>query len=93
MRGSVHMILLALALALLGIFMGALAVVGYFKAPVPVALRFGYAVTSMLLLVPVGLFAGSLWVNGAGVALAVAAIAFEASRSRNRSAAANSSII
>jgi TRAP transporter 4TM/12TM fusion protein len=93
MRGSVHMILLALALALLGIFMGALAVVGYFKAPVPVALRFGYAVTSMLLLVPVGLFAGSLWVNGAGVALAVAAIAFEASRSRNRGAAANSSVI
>jgi TRAP transporter 4TM/12TM fusion protein len=75
-------ILIALSLALLGIFMGTIAVVGYVTAAVPWAYRIPYGVVALMLLVQPAMFPGAVWLNVAGVVLAVAAIAREFLRGR-----------
>jgi TRAP transporter 4TM/12TM fusion protein len=77
MNGAPVDVILRLALTLLGIFMGTLAVIGYFQTSVPVANRIAYAVIALMLLVQSSMFAGAVWVNIAGVCAAAAAIARE----------------
>jgi TRAP-type uncharacterized transport system fused permease subunit len=88
MRGSVDSVLLALGDALLGIFMGTMAVVGYFLAPIPVAYRVAYGVIAAMVLVPANAFAGGSYVAMAGVVLALAAILREIMRGREQKARA-----
>lgn len=73
MDGSWLAVLAALADALLGIFMGTLAVVGYFKRRISVPLRVLCAVLAAAVLLPAPAFGGTRLV---GVAAAVAALAF-----------------
>jgi TRAP transporter 4TM/12TM fusion protein len=88
MDGSWPAILAALADALLGIFMGTLAVVGYFARRIPVPLRVLYAALAALVLLPAPAFGGS---NSVGIVAAVAALAcigYEIVRGRTATRAA-----
>jgi TRAP transporter 4TM/12TM fusion protein len=82
MRGGVDSVVLALGDALLGIFLGTMAVVGYFTAPIPAAYRVAYMLIAVMVLVPSNAFAGGGYVAIAGVVLALAAIAREVMRGR-----------
>jgi TRAP transporter 4TM/12TM fusion protein len=86
MQGSAFAIALRLGICLLGILMGTIAVVGYFKTRVPVAFRIAYGVIALLLLVQPRMFDGAIWVNVAGIVLALAAIACEVVRGREHRA-------
>jgi TRAP-type uncharacterized transport system fused permease subunit len=87
MQGDPFAIALRLAICLAGILMGTIAVVGYFQARVPVAFRIGYAGIALLLLVQPRMFENAIWVNAAGVVLALAAITYEVMRGRAQRAA------
>jgi TRAP transporter 4TM/12TM fusion protein len=82
MQGDVLSILLALALVLLGIFMGTVAVVGYFQVRVPVIYRIAYGVIALMLLAQPNMFAAAIWVNGLGALAACAGIGREIMRGR-----------
>jgi TRAP transporter 4TM/12TM fusion protein len=77
MNGAPLDIVLRLAVTLLGIFMGTLAVIGYFQTSVPVPSRIAYAFVALLLLVQSSMFDGAVWANVIGVLAAGAAIARE----------------
>jgi TRAP-type uncharacterized transport system fused permease subunit len=81
-------VVLHLALALLGIFMGTLAVVGYCFAPVAWPFRAAYAVIGLSLLVQPAMFEGAWYVIGIGAVLAIAAIGREWMRGKARRPAA-----
>jgi TRAP transporter 4TM/12TM fusion protein len=82
MRGGIDSVALALGDALLGIFLGTMAVVGYFTAPIPAAYRLAYMIIAVMVLVPSNAFAGGSYVAIVGVVLAFAAIAREVTRGR-----------
>ena len=82
MRGGIDSVALALGDALLGIFLGTMAVVGYFTAPIPAPYRLGYMIIAVMVLVPSNAFAGGSYVAIVGVVLALAAIAREVMRGR-----------
>ena len=82
MNGDALSIVLALTDALLGIFLGTVAVVGYFQAPIPVAYRVAYGVIAVMVLIPANAFPGGTYVGIAGTVLALAAIAREVLRGR-----------
>ena len=84
MQGSIVAIAARLALCILGIFMGTIAVVGYFQAKVPWSFRTAYAVIALMLLAQPKMFDGALWVNAAAVVAAVFAIIWEIARGRAR---------
>jgi TRAP transporter 4TM/12TM fusion protein len=87
MRGDALSILSAVALALIGIFMGTMAVVGYFLAPIAAQVRVGYAAIALMLLVQPAMFEGAIYANVIGVLAAAAAIAWEIARQRKPAAA------
>jgi TRAP transporter 4TM/12TM fusion protein len=68
MRGHPAMIVLAVTLALFGILLGALAVVGFFRAPLSRLMRVGAGIAAALALTPLELFDGAWGLNLAGVA-------------------------
>jgi TRAP transporter 4TM/12TM fusion protein len=82
MRGDPVAILLTLMAVLIGIFMGTIAVVGYFQARVPTAYRISYGVIALMLLAQPAMFAAALWLNLVGVLGAAAGIAREIMRGR-----------
>ncbi|MDQ2954485.1 MAG: TRAP transporter fused permease subunit [Pseudomonadota bacterium] len=82
LQGDFLTILLRLTLALLGIFIGTLAVVGYMQAKIPLAYRLAYGVIALLLLVQPAMLPSAIWLNAAGVILGMAAIAREILRGR-----------
>jgi len=82
MQGDVASILLRLTLALLGIFIGTIAVVGYMQAKVPLVFRLAYGLIALLLLVQPLMFQNAIWLNAAGVVFGIAAIVREILRGR-----------
>jgi TRAP-type uncharacterized transport system fused permease subunit len=82
LRGNAVEVTISAVTALLGIFMGSMAVVGYMQAPIPPAWRTGYLAIGLLLLFPIDLFPGAGLANLAGVLLAAAAITYEVMRAR-----------
>jgi TRAP-type uncharacterized transport system fused permease subunit len=82
MQGDVLSIIIRLADALLGILMGTIAVVGYFRTAVPIRYRVLYALIALTLLAQPRMFDGAIWLNVIGAVAAIAAIAFEIVRSR-----------
>ncbi len=85
MRGGPVAVITALSLALLGIFMGSLAVVGFLKAPIPAAVRVLYAGIAAAVLFPPSAVAGGHWISLAGAIAAIAAIGYESRfRGQNR---------
>jgi TRAP-type uncharacterized transport system fused permease subunit len=82
MRGPWLEILLAVALCFLGILMGTMAVVGFFRTRIPALFRVAYGAVALMLLAQPAMFAGARWTNLAGVLLAAAGIACEVMRGR-----------
>lgn len=82
MMGSWAAIAVAFADAVLGVFMGTLAVVGYFMAPISIPFRIGYAALAALVLLPPAAFDGSSTVSIAATIAALAAIGYEIMRGR-----------
>jgi TRAP transporter 4TM/12TM fusion protein len=74
MNGTPLDIIVRLAVTLLGIFMGTMAVVGFFLTRVPIPYRIAYAATALMLLVQPTMFPSADWVNLAGVLIAIAAL-------------------
>ncbi|HEU4659081.1 MAG TPA: TRAP transporter fused permease subunit [Pseudolabrys sp.] len=77
MNDSLPMVLMHLGLALLGIFVGTVAVVGYCFAPVPWPLRIAYAAIALALITQPTMFAGAAWLIGAGLVLGLGVLARE----------------
>jgi TRAP transporter 4TM/12TM fusion protein len=88
MDGSWPAILIALADAMLGIFMGTLAVVGYFTRRIPVPFRVLYAVLAALVLLPPTAFGGITMVGIVATVAALGAIGYEVARGRLQSCGA-----
>jgi TRAP transporter 4TM/12TM fusion protein len=82
MDGTWPAILAALADAMLGIFMGTLAVVGYFKLRISVPFRVLYAVLAALVLLPPHAFGGTMMVGIVATIAALASIGYEVARCR-----------
>jgi TRAP-type uncharacterized transport system fused permease subunit len=80
-------VLLHLALALLGIFVGTIAVVGYCFAPVSPVFRAIYAAIGLALLIQPRMFDGAWYAIGAGAVLGVIAVGREWMRGRQSKAA------
>jgi TRAP transporter 4TM/12TM fusion protein len=84
MNASLPSVVVHLVLALLGIFMGTIAVVGHCVERVPWSLRIPYAVIGLMLLVQPSMFHSAEWVIGAGFVLALAALLREVWHVRSR---------
>ena len=83
MQGDWTAIVISLADALLGIFIGTLAVVGYFMSPIPLLFRIGYGLVAAMILMPSTAFAGANIVSIVGVVAGLAAIGYEIMRGRS----------
>jgi TRAP transporter 4TM/12TM fusion protein len=86
MNAGPLVVILHVALSLLGIFLGTVAVVGYCFAPVSWPYRIGYAIVGLSLLVQPTMFDGAWWVIGVGAVLGAIAIGYEIMRGRARRA-------
>jgi TRAP-type uncharacterized transport system fused permease subunit len=82
MDGSWPAILAAVADAVLGIFMGTLAAVGYFTRRIPVPFRVLYAVLAALVLLPPAAFGDTMMVGIVATVAALASIGYEVARGR-----------
>jgi TRAP transporter 4TM/12TM fusion protein len=87
LRGNPIDVAISTVTALLGVFMGSMAMVGYFTAPIGPLYRIGYLVAGVMLLLPVDLFPGAGIANIVGFVLAIAAILREWMRGRTRQTA------
>ena len=81
MQGSWSEVAFAFTDAMIGIFLGTIAVIGHFKAPIAPPMRIAYAVVTAMVLVPTNAITGGFWVGMAGLLLAFGAIAYESMRS------------
>jgi TRAP transporter 4TM/12TM fusion protein len=72
MDGTAPEIVLNLARVLFGIYLGTAAVVGYALTPLTRSLRAVYGVLALAVVLPPEAFAGAVWLNAAGIAVAVA---------------------
>jgi TRAP-type uncharacterized transport system fused permease subunit len=87
LRGHPLDVVLSTVTALLGVFMGSMAMVGYFTAPIGPLYRLAYLIAGVMLLFPIDLFPGAGIANIVGFVVAIAAIAREWMRGRVRQAA------
>jgi TRAP transporter 4TM/12TM fusion protein len=87
MQGNPLAIVLNVAIVLLGILMGTIAVVGYFQARVPHPYRFVYGVIALMLLTQPTMFSSAFWLNAVGFIGAAAGLAREIARGRAHSKA------
>ncbi len=74
----------AVITASLGIWLGTIAVVGYYSAPIPIALRVLFMVAGVLLLIPADAFRGAIVADVAGLVLGAVLLWREIYRQRAR---------
>jgi hypothetical protein len=82
LNGSPGSIAVSLTVALLGVLMGTIAVVGFFLVTVPWSFRILYGVLALTLLTQPAMFEGAGWLNVVGVAGTVLALGHEVWRGR-----------
>jgi TRAP transporter 4TM/12TM fusion protein len=82
MDGAPLDIILRLAVTLAGIFAGTVAVVGFLRTRVTLAIRLLFAAVALMLLVQPAMFAAAIWMNVAGLVAGSAATIWEFLRSR-----------
>jgi TRAP transporter 4TM/12TM fusion protein len=82
LRGNPIEVTISAVTALLGVYMGSMAMVGYMQTAVAPPMRVLYLAVGILLLFPVDLFPGAGLANIVGFVAAVAAIAWETMRGR-----------
>jgi TRAP-type uncharacterized transport system fused permease subunit len=75
MEGSAAAILLALAAASFGIWIGSIAVIGHFTAPVAAWRRGAYFAAALALLLPWGSATTAMWIDLAAFAVGLALLA------------------
>ena len=83
MNGDPVAIVSRVAFAMLGIFIGTVAVVGYLQVKVPIPYRIAYGVIALMLLVQPRMFEGAIWLNIFGFVFAGCAIVREILRGRS----------
>jgi len=83
MDGSVVEIVLNFARVLFGLFLGTAAVVGFALAPLGWRGRAVYAVVALLVVLPPAAFTSAVWINAAGVLLALLVLAADHARGRS----------
>jgi TRAP transporter 4TM/12TM fusion protein len=76
MDGSAPEIVLNLARVLFGIYLGTAAVVGFALGPLSGPARGLYGIAALAVVLPPEAFAGAIWINTAGVAMAVALLGY-----------------
>jgi TRAP-type uncharacterized transport system fused permease subunit len=84
MKGDPLSIVVSLSLALLGILIGTMAVVGYFTATIPKPYRVAYGLVALMVLVQPAMFEGAVWVQVAGVLAAIVVLTREVVRGRSQ---------
>jgi TRAP transporter 4TM/12TM fusion protein len=84
MAGDPLAIAWAVISAALGIWMGTIGVVGYYSAPIPIALRVLFVVAGVLLLIPADAFRGAILTDVAGLVLGAVLLGREVVRKRAR---------
>jgi TRAP transporter 4TM/12TM fusion protein len=82
LRGDAWIGLFEFSTAVVGVILGTAALVGWAKAPLSWRERLGAAILAALLFLPAERIGGGWYINGMGLAVGVAAIAFEARRAR-----------
>ncbi|HEX5997866.1 MAG TPA: TRAP transporter large permease subunit, partial [Hyphomicrobiaceae bacterium] len=76
MDGSVPEIVLNLARLLFGIYLGTAAVVGFALTPLPVWGRVLFGLLSLAVVMPPEAFTGAIWIDAAGIIIAVAMLGY-----------------
>jgi TRAP transporter 4TM/12TM fusion protein len=84
MVGTPLAIVVRFTIAILGVLMGAVAVVGYFRVRVPPVDRIAYGVIAIMLLAQPTMFEGAIWLNVVGGLAAALAIGREIARGRSQ---------
>jgi len=84
MHGDPLTIAWAVFTAALGIWMGTIGVVGYYSAPIPIALRVLFVFAGVLLLIPADAFPGAIVTDFVGLALGAVLLGRELVRKRAR---------
>jgi TRAP transporter 4TM/12TM fusion protein len=84
MMGNPFVIAWAVTSAALGIWMGTIGVVGYYSAPIPIALRALFVLAGVLLLIPADAFRGAILTDVAGLVLGAVLLGREVVRKRAR---------
>jgi TRAP-type uncharacterized transport system fused permease subunit len=82
MRGDPLTIAWAALTAALGVWMGTIGVVGYYSAPISIALRVLYVLAGVLLLIPADAFKGAIFTDVAGLMLGAVLLGREVFRRR-----------
>ncbi|SDW74703.1 TRAP transporter permease [Roseicitreum antarcticum] len=70
MQGAWHTIALDVGTAVVGVWLISVAIVGFFRQPIPAVVRVWLAVAGALVLVPSSILASSLWWHGLGLVMA-----------------------
>ena len=77
LKGAPFNVAVSVATAIGGVWLGSAAFAGYLFRELPTALRFGFALASVLMLLPNDAFAGVLWLELAGAALGAFLVTLE----------------
>jgi TRAP transporter 4TM/12TM fusion protein len=84
MAGTPFAIVASTVTALLGVWFGSSAVVGYMRGPLGVPTRVVYAIVGLALLIPTDMFHGALVLNGAAFVVACGILLWESGLGRQR---------
>ena len=85
MQGPVPDVVLAVATAIMGVYLVSVAVAGFMTRPVGFVLRIAFALAGVALMVPARAFAGAIWTDIAGFAAGTLLIASQLDVVRNMS--------
>jgi TRAP transporter 4TM/12TM fusion protein len=77
MQGSAIDVGLAVATAMMGVYLVSVAVAGFMTRPIGPLLRVAFAASGLAMMVPANAFAGAIWTDLAGVVVGIALLASE----------------
>ena len=87
--GGVWAVSLAVVTAVVGVWLIAIAITGYYARALPPPLRLGFALAGFLALIPAGAFPGALYTDIAGMLAGLGLIVRETLRARRSPRAMN----
>jgi len=87
--GGIGSVSLAILTAVVGVWLIAIAITGYYARPLHTLLRLAFALAGFLALIPAGAFPGALYTDIAGMLVGLGLIARETLRARNNPRAMN----
>jgi TRAP-type uncharacterized transport system fused permease subunit len=73
---------IAVVTAILGVWLVAIGVIGYFMRPIGLLHRSAFAASGLLALIPAGAFRGAVWTDIVGVLAGIALVSWEVARCR-----------